>query len=150
MNYFGRLSDRFGKLPVFRILALFTIVPILLITNLPPVPLAVALGATTLFYITTSGRMVPATAMITACTAPRNRGSFMSVNSSVQQMALGLAALVGGAIVGKTPEGALTHYEVVGALAAIATLISVILAGRLRVAAGGLESVVRLDVPAVE
>ncbi len=35
MTFFGWLSDRLGKLPVFRCLALFTMIPILLVTNLP-------------------------------------------------------------------------------------------------------------------
>ena len=40
-----------------------------------------------------SGRFVPAMALMTACIEARHRGGFMSVNSSVQQLAAGLAAL---------------------------------------------------------
>src|SRR5206468_864037 len=49
MTYVGRLSDRFGKLRMFRIMALVTLLPTLLLTNLPATSLAVTLGATTLF-----------------------------------------------------------------------------------------------------
>ena len=45
--------------------------PILLLTNLPPVALAAALAVTTLFMVVSSGRMVPAMALITASAAPR-------------------------------------------------------------------------------
>ncbi len=155
VTVFGRLADRYGKLRVFRLAALATVVPILLLTNLPPVSLAVALALTTLFMVTTSGRMVPAQALITAAAAPRYRGSFMSVTSSVQQMAAALASVVGGLILGAAPgagEGIgpinagealkpLTGFGWVGLLSAGFTVLSVLLAGAVRPAEGGLGAV---------
>ena len=91
MNLVGRLSDRFGKLLLFRIFAALTIIPVLVITNLPPVHMVVVLAATTFFMVASSGRMVPAVAMVTASSLPRYRGSFLSINSSIQQTAMGLA-----------------------------------------------------------
>ena len=44
--------------------------------------------------------------MLTGCALPRYRGSFMTVNSSVQQVAAGLAAIVGGLILGDTKADA--------------------------------------------
>jgi predicted MFS family arabinose efflux permease len=133
LTLFGWLSDRFGKLLVFRALALLAIVPALMLTHLPVVPLAVALLTTTLFMVLTSGRMVPAMAMITASSLPRYRGSFLSINSSVQQMGLGLAPLLGGAILGEGESGTpLTGFGSVGILAAATMLLTVYLAGRLR------------------
>jgi predicted MFS family arabinose efflux permease len=128
----GWLSDRLGKRPVFRFFALFTVVPILLLTNLPPVSLLTALAVTTLFMITSSARMVPAMALITGCAVPRYRGSFLSVNSSVQQMAMGLASLIGGALLGTASSGELTGFPRVGAVSVAGTLLSVYLIGRLR------------------
>jgi hypothetical protein len=104
MTPIGRLADRIGKLLVFRVLALATIVPILLITNLPPVPLVLALAATTLLFIVASGRMVPGMALITSSSLPRYRGSFLSVNSSVQLLALAVANNIGGAILVQTEK----------------------------------------------
>jgi predicted MFS family arabinose efflux permease len=137
MTLIGWLSDRFGKLLMFRVLALFTLVPILLVTNLPPVSLLTALLISTLFMVTTSGRMVPAMALITASAAPHNRGSFLSVNASVQQSAAGLAAALGGVLLGSGANGTITGFPLVGGLACGAALLSVWLAGRLRPALGG-------------
>jgi DHA1 family inner membrane transport protein len=137
----GLIADRWGKLAVFRALALFCLVPVLLITNLPPTSLVVTLLVTTLFMVATSGRMVPAMAMITASAAPRQRGSFMSINSSVQQLVMGAAPILSGFILGAEPEGQtsqpLDGFPVVGLVAAAAMLASVLLAGRLRHGAAG-------------
>ncbi|HTU22076.1 MAG TPA: MFS transporter [Gemmataceae bacterium] len=148
MTFFGWLSDRFGKLPVFRCLALFTLVPILLLTNLPVVHLATTLMISTLFMVTTSGRMVPAIALITASSVPGNRGSFLSVNASVQQAGAGLAAALGGLMLGQGPNGEMTGFSSVGVLACVATLLSIWLAGHLRPAVGGEDATLVLDLSA--
>jgi predicted MFS family arabinose efflux permease len=145
LTIIGRLADRFGKLPVFRVLALLTIVPILVVTNLPQVSLVQAVLVTTVFMVVSSGRMVPAMALITASAAPRVRGSFLSVNSAVQQTASGLAALVGGALLDKGPGGELTGFPLVGILATVAAVGSVWLGGQLRTAQGGRDATIVLD-----
>ena len=58
--------------------------------------------------------MVPAMALMTASVEPRYRGGFMSVNSSVQQFASGLAAFTSGHIIGQSPTGELTRFGIVG------------------------------------
>jgi predicted MFS family arabinose efflux permease len=129
----GRLADRFGKLPVFRIFALLTAAVIVLLTNLPPTVTAVVLLVTTLFTVSTSGRMVPAMAMITSSARPATRGSFMSLIASVQQMASGLSAVLAGLLLHQEKEGApLQGYWVVGLLAASGTAATVFVAGWVR------------------
>ncbi len=141
MTPFGWLSDRFGRLRVFRIVVLLTLPPTLLLTNLPRASLATTLLVTTLFMLLTSARWVPAMAMVTASARPRYRGGFMSVNASVQQLAAALAPLLAGAILGDTPEGMpLANFGLVGLLAITAMVASLVLAGRLRVVEGGAEA----------
>src|SRR5579884_690555 len=133
LNVVGKLADRFGKLLVFRIVAVAAVVPLLVLTNLPPVSLAAVLTVTTLFMVITSARMVPAMALITSCVVPRYRGSFLSVNTSVQQLAAGCAAVVSGAFLGQaSPSAPLTGFPTVGLVAAGAMLVSVVLVGTLR------------------
>ena len=128
----GRLADRHGKRRVFVVVALLSLAPIVLVTHLPPVPLAVAIAVTTLFMVFVSGRFVPAMAMITASVEPRLRGSFMSVNASVQQLGSSIATLGAGLAIGRTANGTLTHYGSVGLFAVAATLIAVLIGSKLR------------------
>jgi predicted MFS family arabinose efflux permease len=143
----GRWADRFGKRPVFRLLAGCTLVAILVLTNLPPVSLLPVLGVTTLYWIFTSGRWVPAMALVTSSALPGYRGSFMSVNASLQQMAIGLAAVVAGVVVGEAEDGRITGYPTAGLIAAVSTGISMLLAGRLSVAQAAAETLVAVDPP---
>jgi predicted MFS family arabinose efflux permease len=140
--YVGRLADRRGKRPVFRVLALAMIPAILLVTNLPgglafPWNLAATLLATTYFFVTATGRSVPAMALITGSAEPRLRGAFMSINAAVQQIALALAAKVAGAMMCETPAGTLTGYSTVGWFCAGVTVATVFMVGLVRPAPGG-------------
>ncbi len=147
LTWFGRLSDRHGKRPMFRLLAALTAVPLVLVTNLPPgLALWLVLTATTLMFVLTSGRMVPAMALITASSEPQVRGSFMSINSAVQQLALALAAVLGGAMMGETATKELTGYASVGWFSVVMTLLSVVMVGLLRSAPEG--GAVSLDLAA--
>jgi predicted MFS family arabinose efflux permease len=128
MNWIGRWADRAGKLRVFTLMSLSAMLPILLLTNLSRVPLAAAIATSTLLMICMSGRMVPAMAMMTASIETRFRGGFMSVNSSVQQFACGVAALVSGQIIGQTAEGRMTHFPAIGIMSVSCALTCIYLA----------------------
>lgn len=128
----GKLADRWGLKKIFILLSLIAILPIVLISNMSAVPVPVALFVTTMFFIFAGGRMVPAMTMITASVAPKERGGFMSINASVQQVASGLSALVAGLIVTKGVDGKIEHYPTVGIIAVLTTFLCIWLASRLR------------------
>lgn len=129
----GRWADQTNKHRVFTILASLSIIPILVLTNLPPVPLWMALVVTGLFFILAGGRMVPSTAIVTSVIKPRNRGSFMSLNSSVQNMTAGLASIVAGVLV-TVPKGGHHVYGFwkVGLIGALFTVIAMWLMNKIK------------------
>jgi predicted MFS family arabinose efflux permease len=129
MNWIGRWADRAGKRPVFIRMSIAAVVPILLTTNLPVVPLLVAIAVSTLLMICMSGRFVPAMAMMTASIEARHRGGFMSVNSSVQQLAAGIAAYISGLILGQSATGQITHFQITGVVSVICALSCIYLSG---------------------
>jgi MFS transporter, DHA1 family, inner membrane transport protein len=130
----GRLADKIGKHKVFRVFAIFAIIPIFLITNMPVLPIWIVLIVTSFFFIAVNGRVVPAIALITGTTLPQTRGSFMSFNSSVQQLSAGLASFISGAIITQSAAGELINYEVIGYIAIIACIGSIWAAGRIKTA----------------
>jgi predicted MFS family arabinose efflux permease len=138
MNIVGRLADRFPRRAVFRVLAVATVVPMATLPLLPPeTPLFAILTMTTLLMILSSGRMVPAMAMITSAAEPRVRGSFLSLNASVQQLGAGAAPLLAGLLLQDDGPGSpVVGYPLVGLVAGGAALASVFLVNLLRPAAG--------------
>lgn len=134
--FIGRLTDRFGALRVFTITLFISFIPVITMTNLPPVPVAVALIVTSAFFVLGSGRMIAPQAMITAAVGPSNRGSFMSMKSALQQLAIAIAAFVSGQIIVESADGILLRYSWVGYLSVAVCLVALYLARQLKVAEG--------------
>jgi predicted MFS family arabinose efflux permease len=128
----GRFADHYGKLLVYRLVASISVILMAVVTTLPRVPLAVAAGVVGSLMLTNAGRMVAALAMVTSSVEPARRGGFMSANSAVQHLSAGLGAAIGGAILIKSPGGSFLHYERVGAVGVLSTLLSLWIAGYVR------------------
>lgn len=128
----GRLTDRWGKVQMFRLISLMAVLPMMALTHLPVVPLPVLLIVTTAFFVFVSGRMVPGMALLTAAPEPAMRGSFMSVNGALQSAAMGVSAWVGGLMISRTPDGLVEGYGRTGWFALVSTLVMVWWVGRLR------------------
>lgn len=124
--YLGRVADRIGKLTVFSVSVFFSLFMVLIITNMPTVMFPVVLLFFALWFTVATGRIVTAQAMITEVVKPEQRGSFMSINGSIQQLGSGLAALSAGAIVTTEKSGKILHYEWVGYLSIVVLLASLI------------------------
>ncbi len=130
----GFLSDKFGKHKVFVNLVLLALVPILLITHLPKgLPVYLVLIVTTCFMILVSGRVIPAMAMITSSVRPELRGSFMSVNSSLQSVATGIGAILAGLVLVQLPDGTFERFDVVGYFAIGFNLLALYLSRKVRI-----------------
>lgn len=128
----GVLADRWGKVRTLRLVAICSMAPILATTHLVPVPFWMVLVVTTAFFVFVSGRMVPGMAIITSAAQPHWRGTFMSLNSAVQSGAMGVAALVGGLLIHRSPAGLVQGYDWAGWVAVATTLVLLPLAGRVK------------------
>ncbi len=132
MNLIGRLADMYGRLRLFAIMAVLSAGAVLWLTHLAAEPLLVAIGVTTVFMVTMSGRFVPAIAMITGSTEARHRGGFMSVNSCVQQTFSGIGTSLGGYLIIDQAHQPLRNYGLIGWIAAVIAIVCIGLAARLR------------------
>ncbi|RKT60755.1 putative MFS family arabinose efflux permease [Azonexus fungiphilus] len=127
----GRWADRHGKAEVYRRVALLALLPLLALTHAGPLPLWGWLICSTSFFVLISGRMIPAMAIIASAAQARLRGTFMSLNGTVQSLAMGLATTLGGFLIGTGADGRIVGYPLVGYVAVVANLAAIWWAGRI-------------------
>lgn len=96
---FGKWADKYGKLKILVICIILSLPFIYLITNMPRIPFYFVLIATAIWFVVANGRSIAAQAMISNVIEPQYRGSFMSLNSSFQQLFVGSASFIAGLIV---------------------------------------------------
>jgi predicted MFS family arabinose efflux permease len=121
-NILGKVADKHGKLKVFSISVLLSLLFVWLITNIPPVHFSIVLVLFAVWFTLATGRAVAAQAMISNVVNPQHRGSFMSFNSSVQQLGTAAASFISGLVIMKGINGKILHYNWLGYLS-IAILI---------------------------
>ena len=123
----GRLSDKVGKLKVFLYCVPLSFIMVILITNMPSLPFAIVLSFFAIWFALATGRAVTSQTMVSSVTGSAGRGSFMSLNSSIQHLGTGVAALVSGFIVKTNANRQLLHYEWVGYLSVGVLFIALLL-----------------------
>lgn len=126
MPIIGKLSDRIDKFKLFVIASIWMMVMVIIYTNLTPVPFWIILTMNIFFMMGIMSRMIPAMALTSSLPQMQDRGAFMSINASLQQIAGGLAAAVGGMIVvQKDKFSPLQHYDTLGYVIVGLTIICV-------------------------
>ncbi|MGB6308570.1 MAG: MFS transporter [Steroidobacteraceae bacterium] len=120
----GRASDAFGKFRVFSFGCAMTIVMVIIYTHLHVTPLWLLVMITVLLQIGIFSRMISASALMSALPRAADRGSYMSISSSLQQVSGGFAAVVAGLIVVQSPAGPLLHFDTLGYVLVCTTLIT--------------------------
>lgn len=135
LPFFGKLSDRYGRMPVFTTASVFALASIYALTNLDTESIYIALFTTSSFFVVASGRNVPATTMITSVVRPENRGGFMSIRQSINEMALFGSTIIAGFIITEGPDGKLEHYEILGYFTIVMSVVAVYAASRIRAVA---------------
>ena len=128
MPLVGKLSDKIDKAKIFTAAAIWMMVVVVIYTNLAPVYFGIVILMNILMMIGIMSRMVPAMALVSALPKMQDRGAFMSINSSLQQIAGGVAAGVGGLIVvQQTKTSPLLHYNTLGYVIVIIIIINIIM-----------------------
>lgn len=123
----GKISDRSGKYKVFAIGSILSMVMVAIFTNLGTTPLYLVIILNVIFFAAITSRMIPASALMTGIPDPGDRGAFMSINSSVQQISGGVAASVAGLIVVQQPGGKLEHYDTLGYVVIASMVITMLM-----------------------
>ncbi|MEK6780849.1 MAG: MFS transporter [Bacteroidota bacterium] len=121
----GRLSDKIGKYKMFVVGSVISIVMVLIYCNLGITPLWVVICINVVLFAGIMARVIPSSALLTAIPDPQDRGAFMGINSSIQQISGGVAAAVAGIIVVQTESGVLENYDILAYVVVGAMLITI-------------------------
>lgn len=129
----GRLADKWGKFRVFALMVAVSALPILAITQLPDSwGLAAVLTLAGVWFVISTGRGIPAQALVSQVVPPERRGGFMSFNSALQQMFTGIASLLAGYLVvqDKTTQ-VISGYDLTGYISIAVLLLTLVWGYRL-------------------
>ncbi|HYO26989.1 MAG TPA: MFS transporter [Azonexus sp.] len=121
----GHWADKHGKVEAYRWVAVLAMLPLLALTHVGVLPLWIWLICSTSFFVLVSGRMIPAMAIIASAAQPKLRGTFMSLNGTVQSLAMGLATTLAGFLITLDESGRIVGYQLVGYVAVAANLVAI-------------------------
>nr|WP_294874914.1 MFS transporter [uncultured Pedobacter sp.] len=151
MPLIGKLSDKIDKFMLFAAGSALAIVMILIYTNLIPIPLWQVVLVNMVLFMGIMSRMIPATTLTMSIPDMKDRGAFMSVNASLQQMAGGIAALCAGLIVTqKSSTSPLENYGILGIVVSVIIAVCCIFVYRVSVMVKKKQADVIQDIPKEE
>ncbi len=131
MPLIGKLSDRIDKFQILMVASIWMMIMVVLYTNLGTTPFWLVVTFNVLMMAGVMSRIIPSTALVSAIPDVQDRGAFMSINSSLQQIAGGIAAAVAGMIVvQKNNFSPLEHYNTLGYIIVVISMISIVLVYR--------------------
>jgi len=127
----GHWADLRGKIRIYRLVAVAALLPLFVVTQIGAAPLWMWLICTTAFFVLVSGRMIPAMAIITSAAQPKLRGTFMSLNATVQSLSMGLATTLAGFIITQNDAGQIADYGLVGFVAITGNVLAILFVSRI-------------------
>lgn len=123
----GKASDSIGGFKVFIFGTVVSSVMVIIYTNLGVTPMVLLMLINSVMFVGIFSRMIPSQTLMSAIPTPANRGSFMSISSSLQQMAGGLGSIVAGMIVIQQADGMIRHFDIIGYVMLALGIISLIM-----------------------
>lgn len=128
MPLIGYLSDRFSKFKIFAVASLCAITVINIYTRYANTPFWIVVVTNVVMMVFLMSRIVPAQTLTSAIPQPQDRGAFMSINSSLQQVTGGFGAMLAGLIiVQKNNFAPLQHYDTLATIASVIMLLTIYL-----------------------
>lgn len=110
----GRLSDSYGKFEVFLVGTIVTTIMVWYYTNMTSTHISWVIMINCLLFIGVSARIISGSALMTMMPDPADRGAYMGINSSLQQISGGIGSMMAGLIIVQAPDKSLQHFDTLG------------------------------------
>ncbi len=124
----GRVADSIGKYKTFLIGTIVAGVVVVWYTGLTRASLALVIALNVVLFIGISARMVSSLALTSALPALPDRGAYMSISSSLQQLSGGVSAWTAGLVVHQaTPTSPIEGYPTLGLIVVGTMVITLVL-----------------------
>jgi predicted MFS family arabinose efflux permease len=131
MPLIGILADKINKFQLFMAASLVMIASVLVYVHLGETTLLVLIIVNIFMMGGIMARMVPSQALTSSVPELHDRGAFMSINASLQQIAGGIAAIIGGKIVWQySPSAPLMNFDLLGYVVVGVIIINIYLTRR--------------------
>jgi predicted MFS family arabinose efflux permease len=115
MPMIGLLADKINKFQLFMWASITMIFAVMVYVHLGQTSLFILIIVNVFMMGGIMARMVPSQALTSSVPELHDRGAFMSINASLQQIAGGIAAIIGGKIVWqKSPSAPLMNFDLLG------------------------------------
>jgi predicted MFS family arabinose efflux permease/AcrR family transcriptional regulator len=129
----GKMSDKLGRFKVFLFGTVLSGIMVAIYTQLGPTELWLVILINVILFLGINSRIISSSALMTALPEQKDRGAFMSINASIQQLSGGIAAGIAGLIVFK-PEletAPLQRYDILGYVVLVSMAIAAVMIFRL-------------------
>lgn len=134
MPLVGKLADKFDKFKIFLFGSIAAIIMILVYTHLQVVPIWVVMIINVIMFAAIMSRMVPFQALNTMIPEQADRGAYMSISSSMQQIAGGLGAVIASRIAfQQTPISPLQNFDLLGYVVVAISILATYLVYRVSI-----------------
>lgn len=129
---FGVMTDKHGPKKVFYGVCLLSFFPIVFFTTSGKISFYTYVIIGSFFMSFVSGRMIPAMTFVSNVPTSDDRNRFMGLVNSLRGFGSAIFAFLAGLIVSTNQAGELVHFDIVGVLAIIASIIPMFLFQRLK------------------
>ncbi len=119
----GKFTDQFGKYRMFTFGTIVSIIMVYIYTNMVELPMYQVIIINCILFIGITSRMISGSALMTAVPEAQDRGAFMGINSSIQQIAGGIASLFAGFIVVQSANQSLQHFNWLGYVVIVTMIV---------------------------
>ncbi len=131
MPLIGKMSSKGNKMRIFTVATVVSVIIINIYAHYSATPFWIVLITNVCMMVSIMSRIIPASVLTSAIPVAQDRGAFMSINSSLQQMAGGFGAMLGGYIIYQKDKFApLEHYDTLALVASAIMLLTVYLVYR--------------------